>query len=217
MTLTKVWPAVVAVPPELQSWLVTLTGKLLPGCRNDQTVSEPISGSIGPVPPHLDKGAGCGVVWGLVLLGSDHLLYSEDVTGLRLGPGDVYRVNPQTLHGTSAPFDAPLFYATMTYYDDLAWGKDPVEMGERLLAQCLLQMDRAPGGASPATKKYRVIVTRDTTESTEVVVSAASEAAAEEAARVLVSANPHNFDWEQDDTPNASKNPYTNGAEEIEG
>lgn len=63
-------------------------------------------------------------------------------------------------------------------------------------------------------KRYSVIVTRDTTESTTVEVEAETPEAAEEMARGQSYTG--GYIWEQDDTPNASKDHYTNGADEIE-
>lgn len=63
--------------------------------------------------------------------------------------------------------------------------------------------------------KYSVIVTRDTTESTVVEIHAEDEDDAEAKAVAFTHDNPH-LEWEQDFTPNASKEHYTNGAELIE-
>lgn len=63
--------------------------------------------------------------------------------------------------------------------------------------------------------RFSVIVTRDTTESAYVEIEAASESEAEEKAIAYSRDNP-NLTWERDDTPNASKEHYTNGAEEID-
>ena len=60
--------------------------------------------------------------------------------------------------------------------------------------------------------KFHVTVTRDTTESTTLLVDAESESAAEQAALEISYADP-SCEWSGDDTPNASSDHYTNGAE----
>lgn len=57
------------------------------------------------------------------------------------------------------------------------------------------------------TKNFDVIVTRDTTESCTMVIEAESQEEAEQAGldRAL---NDTDLCWEQDDTPNASSDPY---------
>lgn len=63
--------------------------------------------------------------------------------------------------------------------------------------------------------RYSVIVTRDTTESTVMLVEADSEEEAE-AKAIEASHDDLPITWIQDDTPNASKDHYTNGAELID-
>lgn len=63
--------------------------------------------------------------------------------------------------------------------------------------------------------RYSVIVTRDTTESTVVEIEADDAGDAEFKAAIFARDNPHQK-WERDDTANASRQPYTNGAELIE-
>ena len=65
-------------------------------------------------------------------------------------------------------------------------------------------------------KTYAVIVTRDTTESCVVKVKAEDPTAAEAGAFDKVLAAPEDYVWEQDDTPNASKDPYVTGVDEDE-
>ncbi|AXK44157.1 hypothetical protein DVR09_15220 (plasmid) [Erythrobacter aureus] len=65
-----------------------------------------------------------------------------------------------------------------------------------------------------STARYSVIVTRDTTESITLEVDAIDEDEAEEKAIQLSHQGDHK--WEQDCTPNASKEHYTNGAELVE-
>jgi len=61
-------------------------------------------------------------------------------------------------------------------------------------------------------RNYDVIVTRDTTESCTMVIEAASLEEAQQAGldRAL---NDSDLVWEQDDTPNASSDPYVTGCE----
>lgn len=63
-------------------------------------------------------------------------------------------------------------------------------------------------------KRFSVTVTRDTTESVTVEIEATDEADAQEKAIAFTYDNAH-LTWEQDDTPNASKEHYANGAEEV--
>ena len=62
--------------------------------------------------------------------------------------------------------------------------------------------------------RYRVVVTRDTTESAVVEVEADTREAADRAA---IKQAQDSGQWEQDDTPNASKHPYTNDSAELIG
>lgn len=64
--------------------------------------------------------------------------------------------------------------------------------------------------------KYRVIVTRDTTESITVEVEAAGEEEAQSKALDASYSGNYFGQWEQDDTANASSDHYTNGAEVLE-
>jgi hypothetical protein len=58
---------------------------------------------------------------------------------------------------------------------------------------------------------YQVIITRDTTESTVIQVTAESPEAAE--AEALAASYNGRYTWEQDDTPNASGEHYVTGVE----
>jgi len=64
-------------------------------------------------------------------------------------------------------------------------------------------------------RMYDVIVTRDTTESCTMVVEAASASEAHEAA-LERSYTYDDLVWEQDDTPNASKQHYVTNCEVTE-
>jgi hypothetical protein len=64
--------------------------------------------------------------------------------------------------------------------------------------------------------KFRLLVTRDTTQSTVVEVEATDEDEAGFLARQQVRADQSKFDWELDDTPNASKDPYVTDCEELD-
>jgi hypothetical protein len=70
-------------------------------------------------------------------------------------------------------------------------------------------------GGVEMMKTFDVIVTRDTTESCTVVVEADSVEEAHEAAvqRALTDID---LVWEQDDTPNASADPYVTFCGEVE-
>lgn len=61
-------------------------------------------------------------------------------------------------------------------------------------------------------QNYDVIVTRDTTESCTMVIEAESPEAAQQAA-LERSRNDTDLVWEQDDTPNASKEHYVTSCE----
>ena len=63
-------------------------------------------------------------------------------------------------------------------------------------------------------KSYDVIVTRDTTESTTIRAQARDSGEAESLAWAMSFEGEHV--WKQDDTPNASRHHYTNGAEEVD-
>lgn len=63
--------------------------------------------------------------------------------------------------------------------------------------------------------RFTVIVTRDTTESTSVVIDAADADEASEKA-LDISYNDPYIKWEQDYTPNASDDHYVTGVEEDE-
>ncbi len=84
-----------------------------------------------------------------------------------------------------------------------------------LIDQHLAQLEAAEGADDElSTARYSVIVTRDTTESVTILVDAVDEDEAEDKA-IAASRDP-NLKWEQDCTPNASKEHYTNGADLIE-
>jgi hypothetical protein len=63
------------------------------------------------------------------------------------------------------------------------------------------------------SKLYRMIVTRDTTESCHISVRATSEEEAKEEA--LIHSREVVQQWAQDDTPNASKEHYVTDCQEI--
>lgn len=63
-------------------------------------------------------------------------------------------------------------------------------------------------------KTFNVIVTRDTTESTTVTLDAPDGQAAIDAALELVRMDPNDLSWAQDDTPNASSDPYVTDVSE---
>lgn len=63
--------------------------------------------------------------------------------------------------------------------------------------------------------KYRIIITRETTESTVVEVSARSESAGEEKALAIASADyGANVEWEPDDSSGMQSEPYATGIDE---
>lgn len=65
-------------------------------------------------------------------------------------------------------------------------------------------------------KTYDVIITRDTTESCTMLIEATS---LEEANHIALARSYEDTDlvWEQDDTPNASKNHYVTSSDTTEG
>ena len=64
------------------------------------------------------------------------------------------------------------------------------------------------------TRPFRVLVTRDTTETCSVLVNAASEEEAK-ANALTISKDDPDLVWEQDDTTNASMEHYVTGCEEA--
>lgn len=64
------------------------------------------------------------------------------------------------------------------------------------------------------SKTWDIIVTRDTTESCVIIIEAASAEEAEQAALERAHSD-YNLVWEQDDTPNASSDPYITNVEEL--
>lgn len=76
--------------------------------------------------------------------------------------------------------------------------------------QCVLVKERCRS----ERRNYDVIVTRDTTESCAMVVEAATEDEAREHAAERAQSDP-DLVWTQDDTPNASADPYVTHCEEA--